>query len=63
MKRSLRQSEPEDPVVREVRAIRQRFLKQAGGTVKGYLRLMDEMTEERLARSPGENRRNRKRSA
>jgi hypothetical protein len=39
----------DDPVVREVRAVRQKLWKQAGGTIDGYLRLMDARTTERAA--------------
>ena len=36
-----RQPEPDaDPVVEEIRAIRRRLWTKAGGTVKGYVRLM-----------------------
>ena len=31
----------EDPVVAEVRAIRARMWQEAGGTIQGYLRLLD----------------------
>ncbi len=37
----------EDPVVREIRAIRARFWKQGGETGAGYLALMDEIASRR----------------
>ena len=37
-----RKSFPEDPVVREVREIRRRLWAEAGGTVEGLLRLLDQ---------------------
>jgi hypothetical protein len=36
-----KRSWPEDPVVREVRQIRQQLWKEAGGTIKGLTRLLD----------------------
>jgi hypothetical protein len=41
---------PEDPVVREVRQIRQRLWKEAGGTIEGLTRLLD---REKPARRAG----------
>ena len=35
----------DDPVVEEVRRIRAKLWAEAGGTVEGYLRLMDERAE------------------
>jgi hypothetical protein len=40
----------EDPVVREVRAIRQRLWKEAGGTFAGLLKLLDRTVPKRRAR-------------
>lgn len=40
----LRRSAYDDPVVDEIRAIRAKLWREAGGTVEGYLRLMDERT-------------------
>ena len=34
-----KRSWPEDPVVREVREVRQRLWKEAGGTIKGLIKL------------------------
>lgn len=39
---SKRPEPQEDPVVTEVRAIRARMWKEAGGTIAGYLRLLDQ---------------------
>jgi hypothetical protein len=41
----------DDPTVREVRAVRRRMLRQAGGTVEGYFRLMDDMAKARASSS------------
>lgn len=38
---------PQDPVVREVRQARQKLWKQAGGTMEGLLRLLDERVPKR----------------
>ncbi|HYE61631.1 MAG TPA: hypothetical protein VD997_06520 [Phycisphaerales bacterium] len=46
----------DDPVVKEVRAVRARLLKKGGGTVAGYFRAMDEVSERR-AMSGGKRRR------
>ena len=40
----------DDPVVREIRAIRARFWKQGGETGAGYLALMDAIASRRKGR-------------
>lgn len=47
----------DDPVVREVRAVRRKLLQRAGGTVEGYFRLMDEITQTRTQASSSARRR------
>lgn len=41
----------DSPVVLEVRAIRAKLLAQAGGTIEGYFRLMDELARKREAKA------------
>lgn len=45
----------DDPVVREVRGVRQRLWKQAGGTFEGLLKLLDET----VPKKPRRRRRSR----
>ena len=42
-----KQAPPDDPVVREVRATRQRLWKEAGGTFDGLLKLLDRTVPKR----------------
>lgn len=58
----------EDPVVREIRAIRARFWKQGGETGAGYLALMEDIASQRKRRqraksSPGASSRRRPKRA
>lgn len=39
----------DDPVVKEVRAVRGKLLRKGGGTVAGYFRAMEEVGERRAA--------------
>jgi hypothetical protein len=41
----------EDPVVREVRAVRRRLWEEGGRTVSGYFRRMEDMSKNRSERS------------
>jgi hypothetical protein len=42
---------PEDPVVEEVRSIRRALWEEAGGTVEGLIRIIEQQTKRR--RRPG----------
>ena len=42
---------PEDPVVEEVRSVRQALWQEAGGTVAGLIRIIERRTKQR--RKPG----------
>jgi len=44
--RRKRKSQADDPVVQEVRAIRARMCKEAGGTIEGLMRLVREEVPE-----------------
>lgn len=46
-----RRDTADDPVVREVRAIRRQLWEEGGKTIKGYLRLMAEMTRQSASRA------------
>ena len=37
---------PDDPVIEEIRAIRRKLWKEAGGTVQGYIRLIQNLARE-----------------
>lgn len=43
-----------DPTVEQIREIRRALLRRAGGTVEGYMRLMEELSRERA--TPGGRR-------
>jgi len=45
-----KQALPDDPVVREVRATRQRLWKEAGGTFDGLLKLLDRTVPKRSSK-------------
>ena len=42
---------PEDPVVEEVRSVRQALWQEAGGTVEGLIRIIEQKAKQR--RKPG----------
>lgn len=46
----------DDPVVREVREARQKLWQEAGGTIEGLLRLLDERVPKRRKRSSRKRR-------
>jgi hypothetical protein len=47
----------EDPIVRSVRAVRAKILRDAGGMVDGYFEAMQELTKQRkAARKPRKGR-------
>lgn len=63
MTRKPRQDASDDPVVREVRAIRRRLWEEGGKTVRGYLRVMEEMSRERQATAQTRTSPRRRKSA
>ena len=46
----------DDPVVREVRQARQKLWREAGGTIEGLLRLLDERVAKRRKRGSTKRR-------
>ena len=46
----------DDPVVREVRQARQKLWQEAGGTIEGLLRLLDERVPKRRKRGSAKQR-------
>jgi hypothetical protein len=53
----------DDPVVREIREVRQRLWQQAGGTISGLLRLLDQTVPPGGRTRPKERRGRRSRRA
>jgi hypothetical protein len=37
-----RKASPEEPTIEEIRSIRRRLLKEAGGSIEGYIQLLSE---------------------
>ena len=63
MTRKPKKDAADDPVVREVRAIRRQLWEQGGETVKGYLQVMEEMTRQRQSATGARSGPRRRKSA